>query len=152
VLDRPRLQIVTRRGVVGGGAPPGVPRPRPPWFSSDQQYEEFLNRTAHDLGAQSITATSIDVEHLDEDHRKELLAGCSLRPTVGFVCGTFGRLDDAALFSRDGAFEKQFLRGLTGDLGRRVQKPLANGSRLMPPAAMTQLIREVIEWCPDTTA
>jgi hypothetical protein len=152
VLDRPRLQMVTRRGVVGGGAPPGVPRPRPPWFSSDEQYEEFLKRTAHDLGAQSITATSIDVEHLDEDHRKELLAACPLRPTVEFVCETFARLDDAALFSRDSAFEKQFVRGLTGDLARRVQKPLANGSRLMPPAAMTQLIREVIEWCPDTTA
>jgi hypothetical protein len=62
-----------------------VPRPRPPWFSSDEQYEEFIKRTAHDLGAQSITATSIDVEHLDEDHRKELLAGCPLRLLSGSI-------------------------------------------------------------------
>lgn len=132
-----------------GPRPPGIPRQRPPWFSSDVQYEAFLNMTARDLGPQCITATSIDVEHLDEPGRKALLSGCSLRPTLELVCATFARFDDAALRSRIGAFEKQFVRMLTGDLATKVRAPVEKGSVLMPPAAITQLIREIIEWCPD---
>jgi hypothetical protein len=137
-------------GIVGGGLPSGIPRQRPPWFSSDAQYEAFLQRTARDLGPQCITATSVKAEHLDEPRRKELLAAHGLRPTLEFVCTTFAWFDDAALFSRIGTFEKQFVRGLTGDLATKVRRPVKNGCILMPPAAITQLIREVIEWCPDT--
>jgi hypothetical protein len=137
-------------GVVGGGAPASVPKQRPPWFSSDAQYEAFLQMTARDLGPQCITATSIDVEHLDEQARKQLLSGHALRPTMLFVCTIFASLDDAALFSRTGKFEKQFVRGLTGDLGTKVCPQVKNGCILMPPAAITQVIREVIEWCTDT--
>jgi hypothetical protein len=138
--------------IVGGGPPPGIPRKRPPWFSSDAQYEAFLKMTAHDLGPQCITSISIDVDHLDEPRRKKLLSARALRPTLEFVCTTFARLDDAALFSRIGAFEKQFVRGLTGDLAIKVRTPVKNGCILMPPAAITQLIREIIEWCPDVDA
>jgi hypothetical protein len=109
----------------------------------------FLKTTARDLGPQCITATSIDVEHLDESRRKELLSGCSLQPTLELVCGTFARFDDAALVSRIGAFEKHFVRALTGDLATKVRKPVNDGRILMPPTAITQLIREIIEWCPD---
>jgi hypothetical protein len=94
--------------IVDGEPAPGIPRQRPPWFSSDGQYEEFLKMTARDLGPRCITATSVAVEHLDESRRKELLSGCSLIPTLEFVCRTFARFDNAALFSRIGAFEKQF--------------------------------------------
>jgi hypothetical protein len=136
-------------GIVAGGTPPGIPRQRPPWFSSDAQYEAFLKMTAGDLGPQCITTTSIDVEHLGEPRRKELLSACALRPTLEFVCTTFARLDDAALFSRIGAFEKQFVRELTGNLATKVRAAVKSGSVLMPPAAITQLIREIIEWCPE---
>lgn len=137
-------------GVVGAGLPSGVPRERPSWFSSDAQYEAFLEMTAHDVGPQCITATSIDIEHLDELCRKELLSAHALQPTLKFVCATFARFDDAALFSRIGEFETQFVRGLSGDLAAKVRPPVSAGSILMPPAAITQLIREVIEWCSHT--
>ncbi|MEX3738526.1 hypothetical protein [Mycolicibacterium porcinum] len=135
-------------GVVGGATP--IPRERPAWFDSDEQYEAFLKLTAQDLGAQCITATSIDVEHLDEQGRKGLLATHALRPTLEFVCRIFAEVDEAALFSRLGAFEKKFVRGLSGDLAVKVTAQVKSGCVLMPPAAVTQLIREVIEWCAHT--
>ena len=144
--ERPRLNF---DGVVGGGSPAGIPRKRPAWFGSDEQYEAFQELMARDLGPQCITATSIDVEHLDEQRRRELLATRALRPTLEFVCKTFAQLDDAALFSRLGAFEKKFVRGLTGELAAKVTAEVDRGCVLMPPAAVTQLIREVIEWCPS---
>lgn len=143
-----------RRGPDGGqtgGLPPGVPK-RPPWFTSDEQYKAFIETFAKDLGPQCITATSIGVEHLTEDDRRGLLSNCALHPTLQLVCATYARLDAAALFSRDGAFEKRFVRAVGGDLAEKVRQPLDQGSRLMPPAAINQLIREVIEWCPETGA
>jgi hypothetical protein len=137
-------------GVVGGGPPAGIPRQRPAWFSSDEQYEAFLKSTADELGPQCITATSIDVEHLNEEDRKERLGGYGLRPTLEFVCKIFAQWDDAALFSRVGAFEKQLTRELTGDLAVKVEPQVQRGCVVTPPAALTQLIREVIEWCDDT--
>src|SRR5688500_4537725 len=56
----------TSTALSGAGVPAAIPRQRPPWFSSDAQYEAFLQMTARDLGPQCMTATSIDVEHLDE--------------------------------------------------------------------------------------
>lgn len=134
-------------GVVGGATPAGIPRQRPSWFSSDAQYEAFQKLMARDLGPQCITATSIDIEHLDESHRKALLREHGLRSTLDFVCSTLARFDDAALFSRMGSFEKKFVRGLTGELATKVVEQVTNGCILMPPAALTQLIREAIEWC-----
>ncbi len=147
LVDQPRL---TFDGVGRGRRPAGIPQQRPPWFSSDEQYEAFLQTTAHDLGPQCITAISIDVEHLDEQRRNELLANHALRPTLEFVCTTIAQFDDAALFSRIDTFEKQFVRRLTGDLAARVSEAVKNGRILMPPAAATHLIREVIEWCSYT--
>ncbi len=129
--------------------PPGAPKQRPPWFKSEEQYQAFLKTTAMDLGPQCITATSVDVEHLDEEQRKDVLAKHSLRPTLEFVCSTYAALDAEALYSREGAFEKRFLRELNGDLAEKVRQPLDKGSRFMPPASLNQLIREAIEWCPD---
>jgi hypothetical protein len=72
-----------------------------------------------------------------------------LRPTLEFVCSVFAQWDDAALFSRIDAFEKQLMRGLAGDLALKVKPHVQRGCVVMPPAALTQLIREVIEWCDD---
>lgn len=127
--------------------PAGVPRQRPSWFSTDEEYAAFLKLMARDLGSQCITATSIDIEHLDESRRKALLGEHGLRSTLEFVCGTFARFDGAALFSRVRTFEQKFVRGLTGELAIKVGEQVKNGCTLMPPAALTQLIREVIEWC-----
>lgn len=141
-----------KRGRAKGPAvnlPPGVPK-RPPWFASDEQYEAFLKTFAKDLGPQSITATSIDVEHLGEDARRNLLGNYAVGPTLRLVSATYARLDAAALLSREGDFEKRFVRSVDTDLARKVLQQLDKGSRLMPPAAMNQLIREVIEWCADT--
>lgn len=148
VLAQRYERVVNPR--VGGGLPAGVPRQRPAWFSSDEQYEEFLKSTADELGPQCITAISIDVEPLDENSRKELLGGYTLRPTLEFICKIFAQWDDAALFSRIGAFEKNLIRGWTGSLAARVKPQVQRGSVVMPPAALTQLIREAIEWCDDT--
>lgn len=150
MCDQPQLRMLNFDGIGEGGSPPSLPRKRPPWFSSDEQYAAFLKMTARDLGPQCITATSIDVEHLGELCRKDLLSGCSLIPTLGFVCRTFAQFDHTALFSRTGVFEKQFVSKLTGDLAPKVRTAVNNGRILMPPSAITQLIREAIEWCPDT--
>lgn len=140
-----------RKRATGSGAnlPPGVPQ-RPPWFASDEQYEAFLKTYAKDLGPQCITATSIGVEHLDEVGRRNLLGNYAVGPTLRLVSATYARLDAAALLSREGDFEKRFVRSVNTDLARKVLQQLDKGSRLMPPAAMNQLIREVIEWCADT--
>ena len=130
----------------GGGS---VPKQAPPWFASQEQYEAFLKLTAMDLGAQCITATSIDVEHLDEGRRKDLLSGYALRPSLQFICSTYAALDAEALYSREAAFERRFVADLSGDLAGKVKQPMRKGSRLMPPPALNQLIREVIEWCAD---
>jgi hypothetical protein len=63
----------------GGGGP--VPKQAPPWFASQEQYEAFLKLIAMDLGAECISATSIDVEQLDEDRRKDFLGKYALRPS-----------------------------------------------------------------------
>jgi hypothetical protein len=123
------------------------PKQAPPWFASQEQYEAFLKLTAMDLGAQCITATSVDVEHLDEDRRKDLLGKHALRPSLQVVCAAYARLDAEALYSRDAAFEKRFVANIGGDLAAKVKPPMSKGSRLMPPPALNQLIREVIEWC-----
>ncbi len=104
VVERPRLRMLAR----DGGTRSGVPRQRPAWFSSDEQSEAFLKTTHHDLGPQCITATSIDLEHLDEQGRKELLADRASKPTLELVCRTFAQFDDAALNSRINSFEKKF--------------------------------------------
>ncbi|WP_236057309.1 hypothetical protein [Mycobacterium sp. SM1] len=127
--------------------PAGVPRQRPSWFSSDEEYEAFLKLMARDLGSQCITATSIDIDQLDESRRKALLGEHGLRPSLEFVCRIFAQFDDASLFSRVGTFEQKFVRGVTGELAIKVGEQVKNGCTLMPPAALTQLIREVIEWC-----
>jgi hypothetical protein len=145
-----RLRVSTRNGVIGDGLAAGIPRQRPSWFSSDEQYEAFLKTTRQDLGPPCITATSIDVEHLSEERRKELLGGHALQPTLEFVCNTFAQFDAAALYSRIGVFEKRFVRALTGDLAAKVGEAVMNGRILMPPSAVTQLIREIVEWCSYT--
>jgi hypothetical protein len=127
----------------------GIPKQAPPWFASQDQYEAFQKLFAMDLGAECITATSIDVEHLDEGRRKDLLSRYALRPSLEFVCSTYATLDAEALYSREAAFEKRFVADLAGDLAGKAKQPMGKGSRLMPPPALNQLIREVIEWCAD---
>lgn len=68
--------------------PGGPPQKAPPWFASQEQYEAFLELVAKDLGASSITAAGIELEHLDEGRRKEILRGYALRPSLRFVCST----------------------------------------------------------------
>lgn len=135
---------------VDGRSAAGIPRQRPAWFSSDEQYEAFLKSTADELGPQCITATSVKIEPLDENDRKELLGGYVLRPALEFICKIYAQWDDAALFSRIGAFEKRLMHGLAGDLAAKIKPQVQLGSVVMPPAALSQLIREVIEWCDAT--
>jgi hypothetical protein len=125
------------------------PKQAPPWFASQEQYEAFLRLIAMDLGAQCITAWSIDVEHLDEGRRKDLLSGRAVRPSLQFICSTYAALDAEALYSRQPAFEKRFIANLGGELPEKLKGPMGKGNRLMPPPALNQLIREVIEWCAD---
>lgn len=129
-----------------------LPQQAPSWFASQDQYEAFLKTVAMDLGAQCITATSIAVEHLDEQSRKQLLGRFALRPTLQFLCSTYARLDAAALYGREAVFEETLVHPLKGDLADKVKTAMSGGSRLMPPSAMNQLIREAIEWCPDDDA
>jgi hypothetical protein len=105
-----------------------------------------------DLGPSSITAAGIELEHLDEEGRKKILSGYALRPSLRFVCSTYAVLDKSALYSREPAFEKSFVGRLSGDLADKVTQALSKGDRLMPPPALNQLIREVIEWCTDADA
>lgn len=128
---------------------PGIPKKAPPWFASQKQYEAYLKLFAMDLGPQCITATSIEVEHLDEARRKALLSRYGLRPSLKFVCSTYAALDTEALHSRESVFEKRFVGKLTGDLATKVKVSLTRGSRLMPPPALNHLIREVVEWCAE---
>ena len=135
----------------GEGCLPGFPDSGRHGSAPTNSTRRFLKSTADELrGPQCITATSINVNHLDEKDRKELLGGYALRPTLEFVCKIFAQWDDAALFSRIGAFEKQLMRALTGDLAVKVKPQVQRGCVVTPPAALTQLIREVIEWCDDT--
>ncbi|AFM18586.1 hypothetical protein Mycch_3861 [Mycolicibacterium chubuense NBB4] len=136
--------------LVGAGA--AVPKQAPPWFASQEQYETFQKLFATDVGAQCITTTSIDVPHLDEDDRKQALSNRSLRSTLQLLCSTYARLDAAALFGREAAFEKKLVAPLQGDLANKVRGALAGGSRIIPPSALNQLIREAIEWCADGDA
>ena len=130
-----------------GNLPPGTPL-RPPWMT-EEQYDAFLRYFSMDLGAQCMTASSVGVEHLDDDQRRDLLSSFALRPTLLLVCTIYARLDAAAQRSREGEVEKDFVRSVGGDLAEKVGASLRAGNRLMPPPAMNQLIREVIEWCSD---
>lgn len=129
--------------------PGGIPKQAPPWFPSQEQYESFLKLMKMDLGAECITATNLHVEYLDEERRKELLGRFALQPSLQFVCSTYAALDAAALQSRETAFERKFVGNLSGEFADKVKPSLAKGSRLLPPPALNQLIREVIEWCTD---
>jgi hypothetical protein len=121
----------------------------PPWFASQEEYEAFLKLTAKDLGPTCINATSIDVEHLDQERRKEILSGYGMVPTLRSVCRTYAALDGAALYSDERAFESRFISQLGGDLADKLRGALSGGNRFMPASAFNQLIREVIEWCAD---
>lgn len=138
------LQSFAADDTAGGSMPP---KKAPPWFVSQEQYESFLKMFTMDVGAQCITATSIDVEHLDEDSRKHVLARYALRPTLQFLCSTYAAMDAAALSAREAAFEKKLVGPLGGGLADKVKAAMSNGSRLVPPSALNQLIREAIEWC-----
>ena len=59
VLAQRYQRMVSRQ--LAGGLPAGVPRERPAWFDSDEQYEAFLKSTADELGPQCIRATSVGV-------------------------------------------------------------------------------------------
>ena len=133
-----------------GNVQPGFPE-RPPWLS-EEQYEAFKRNFSLDLGAQCMTAWSVGTKHLEADQRRDLLRSFELRSTLVLVCTMYARLDAAAQLSREGEVEKQFVRSLGGDLAETVGPPLRAGNRLMPPPAMNQLIREVIEWCADTNS
>ena len=61
-----------RVGSASGAEGRRFPKQAPPWLASQERYEAFLKLIAMDLGAERISATSIDVEHLDEDRRKDL--------------------------------------------------------------------------------
>lgn len=130
----------------------GIPREAPPWFASQEQYEAILERYAMDLGPSCITATGIDVEHLDENARMVLLGQFALRPTLEFVSSTYARLDAAALKGGEAEFERKFVQPLSGDLARKAKAAIRTGRRFIPPPAMTQLIREVVEWCAEDSA
>ena len=127
--------------------PPGAAK-RPPWMTEDQ-YEAFIKNFAMDLGAQCITAWSIGVEHLDEDQRREVLSGVAIRPMLRQVCVLYASLDAAAQRAREGEGERSFVQSADGELAQKVGTSLRAGNRLMPPPAMNQLLREVIEWCSD---
>jgi hypothetical protein len=130
-----------------GNVQPGFPE-RPPWLT-EEQYEAFKRNFSLDLGAQCMTAWSVGTEHLEADQRRGLLSSFELRSTLVLVCTMYARLDAAAQLSREGDVEKEFVRSVGGDLAETVGRSLRAGSRLMPPPAMNQLIREVIEWCAD---
>ena len=134
------------------GAGSHLPSQAPPWFASQEQYETFLKLFAMDVGAQCITSTSIDIAHLEEGDRRQQLSNSSLRSTLQLLSSTYARLDHAALFGREAAFEKKFVAALHGDLAGKVKSALADGSRLIPPSALNQLMREAIEWCTDGDA
>jgi hypothetical protein len=131
------------------GAGADVPKQAPPWFESQEQYETFQKLFAMDVGAQCITATSIGVPHLDEGARKQTLSNRSLRPTLQLLCSTYARLDAAALVGREPTIEKALVAPVEGGRAKKVREALAIGSRLIPPSALNQLIREAIEWCAD---
>ena len=62
---------------------------------------------------------------------------------------TYAAQDTAALYSREPAFEREFVSRFSGDLADKVGNALAKGDRFMVPSALNQMIREVIEWCAD---
>src|ERR1700687_3058387 len=128
-----------------GNLQPDFPE-RPPWLT-EEQYCAFKRNFSLDLGAQCMTAWSVGVEDLDADRRRDLLNNFELRSTLVIVCTMYARLDAAAQRSREGEVEKHFVRSVGGDLADTVGRSLQAGNRLMPPPAMNQLIREVIEWC-----
>lgn len=131
--------------------PPGVPKQPPPWMT-EEQYAEFVKRFATDPGAQCITALSLGVEHLVEDQRRELLSGIAVGPMLRLVCALYAELDVAAERSRESEVERKFVRSARGELAQKIMSSLRAGNRLIPPPALNQLIREVIEWCSETEA
>ncbi len=128
--------------------PAGIPKEPPPWMT-EEQYEAFIKTFATDLGAQCITAWSIGADHLDENQRREMLSSLAVRPMLRQVCLLYASLDVAGQRSREGEVEQKFVQCASGELAQKVAKSVREGSRLMPPPAMNQLIREVIEWCSE---
>ena len=131
--------------------PPGVPKQPPPWMT-EEQYAEFIKRFATDLGAQCITALSLGVEQLVEDQRREVLSSIDVGSMLRLVCALYAELDVAAERSREGEVERKFVQSAKGELAQNIMSSLRAGNRLVPPAAINQLIREVIEWCSETEA
>lgn len=129
--------------------PPGIPKQPPPWMT-DEQYSAFIKNFTMDLGAQCITALSVGVEQLAEAERRELLSGIPVRSTLRRVCSVYADLDVAARRGREGAIERKLVQSAEGALAQKVGASLRKGSRLAPPPALNQLMREVIEWCSET--
>ena len=122
-----------------------LPTERPPWMTEDQ-YQAFLKTFVTDLGAQCITARSADVEPLSEDQRRDLLSGVAVRSALHHVGALYARLDIAARRAQEGVVEREVVQAAGGELAVKLSKPMRGGSRLMPPPALNQLLREVIEW------
>ena len=87
---------------------------------------------------------------LDESAREEQLLSGYVLHQPGVHLQGLTQWDEAALFSRIGAFERNLVRNLTGDLSVKVKPQVQRGNIVMPPPALTQLVREAIEWCDDT--
>ena len=113
---------------------------------TDEQYDALL-AMVRSSEPQLMSATTLGIERLDVAARRNLLGGWALRPTLLFACTTFAQLDMAALRGREPKFEMDLVSTVEGELAHKVMHSLRAGNRMLPPSAMTQLVREVIEWC-----
>jgi hypothetical protein len=75
--------------------------------------------------------------------------GVALYGRLEIVFTLYARLDGAASRGRDREIEQALVGSVSGDMADKVAHSLRAGNKLMPPTAMTQLAREVIEWCSD---
>jgi hypothetical protein len=128
-------------------APMPEPPPSTPVAADDEQMAELMQLMGADAGPRMITAALADATPLDIEARRQLLSGYSLRPTIRAVSTLYARLDAGAEKAADAAIERQFLQSAPGDIAAGAAKALNAGHKLMPPASLTQLTREAIEWC-----
>jgi hypothetical protein len=136
-----------RLGTGDASPPPGGM----PSGANGDQPDPLTQLMSLDAGPRMITAAMVNVAPLDADARRDLLGRCGLRPSVLLVSNLYARLDSAAERGRDNTIEREFLSTVGGDVAADVAKAVASANKLMPPATLTQLTREIIEWCCDAT-
>lgn len=98
-------------------------------------------------GPVTIVASELGLQPLEVEDRATILQRCGILEALPVAVALYSRFDDSLLSQTTRPFEAAIMRSLESPWAERLRTIHRTGRSVLSPASMTQLIREIIEFC-----